>query len=156
MGVAGSGKSTVGRLLAGELGWDYFEADDFHPPENVAKMSRGEPLDDRDRGPWLAAIRARMEACREAGTPGVFTCSALRQAYRQQLLTGLAGVALVHLHGDDETLRRRMLARSDHFMKADLLRSQLDTLEVPADAQTLDVRLPPDRLVAEIRRHWQV
>lgn len=152
MGVAGSGKSTVGRLLAHDLGWDYFEADDFHPPENVAKMSRAEPLNDEDRAPWLAAIRGRMEQCLAEGKPGIFTCSALKQAYRDTLTAGLPGVALVQLHGDTATIATRVGERQGHFMRPALVRSQFEALEPPRDALTFDVRLTPQQIVAGIRQ----
>jgi gluconokinase len=153
MGVAGSGKTTVGRRLAAELQWPYREADDFHPAANREKMARGVPLDDADRAPWLAAIRAAIEADLAAGRSAVFTCSALKASYRTTLQQGTAAVSLVHLTGDRATLESRLRGREAHFMKADMLTSQLDALEPPADALTLDVRHPPEQLVAAIRRH---
>lgn len=153
MGVAGAGKTTVGRGLAAALGWAYHEADDFHSAANKAKMARGEPLDDADRAPWLAAIRAAMADCLAAGRPAVFTCSALKAQYRRALLDGLAGpVALVHLTGDPALLLARLQGRTGHYMKPEMLASQLATLEPPADALVLDVARPPEQLVAEIRR----
>jgi gluconokinase len=153
MGVAGSGKTTVGRALAESLGWEYHEADDFHSPANKEKMGRGIPLNDDERAPWLAAIRAAMEACLAAGRPAVFTCSALKGQYREVLLKGLAGVALVHLTGDPALLLSRIQGRAGHYMKPEMLASQLATLEPPADALTLDVAQPPAELVAAIRKH---
>jgi gluconokinase len=152
MGVAGSGKTTVGRLLARELGWSYHEADDFHRPANREKMGRGVPLDDADRAPWLAAIRAAMEASRAAGRPAVFTCSALKEKYRRTLLDGLPDVLLVHLSGSRDVLLARLQGRTGHYMKPAMLDSQLATLEAPACALSLDISQPPDVLVAEIRR----
>jgi gluconokinase len=152
MGVAGSGKTTVGRALAASLGWEYHEADDFHSPANKEKMGRGIPLNDGDRAPWLAAIRAAMEACLAAGRPAVFTCSALKAQYREVLLAGLASVALVHLTGDPALLLSRLQGRAGHYMKPEMLASQLATLEPPADALTLDVAQPPAELVAAIRK----
>lgn len=156
MGVAGSGKSTIGRLLADRLHWDYFEADDFHPPANVAKMSRAEPLDDQDRAPWLAAIRARMEQCIAAGRPAIFTCSALKEAYRRILTDGLDGIAIVYLQGDPATITARISERKGHFMKAALVRSQFEALEPPSNAFTLDIRQNPEQLAEAIRRHWRL
>lgn len=156
MGVAGSGKTTVGRLLAAELGREYFEADEFHPPANIAKMSRGEPLNDTDRAPWLAAIRARMDRCRVEGTPAVFSCSALKAAYRRVLAEGLADVAVIYLRGDLATIQQRVAQRQGHYMKADLVRSQFEALEEPADALTLDVGAPPVEIVARIRRELKL
>lgn len=156
MGVAGSGKSTIGRQLADDLGWTYQEADDFHSPANREKMSRGLPLDDTDRAPWLAAIRTAMEACLADGRPAVFTCSALKEKYRRTLSEGLTGIALVHLHGDPALLLARLQGRSGHFMKPAMLESQLAALEPPADALTLDIARPPAALVAEIRSRLQL
>jgi gluconokinase len=156
MGVAGSGKSTVGQLLARELGWGYHEADDFHPPANKEKMGRGVPLDDTDRAPWLAAIRATMEASAAAGQSAVFTCSALKESYRRQLIGGLPGVRLVFLSGERALLQARLEARPGHYMKAGMLDSQLAILEPPRDALKLDVRESPTELVATIRREFRL
>lgn len=152
MGVAGSGKTTVGRQLATELGWPYHEADDFHSAANKAKMGRGEPLNDTDRAPWLAAIRAAMDACVAGGRSAVFTCSALKESYRQILTAGRPEVHLVFLTGDRALLQSRLESRPGHYMKAGMLDSQLAILEAPKDALTLDVNATPEQLVAEIRR----
>ena len=157
MGVAGSGKTTLGRLLAARLGWTYYEADDFHSEANKDKMSRGIPLDDSDRAPWLASIRAAMDAALAAGRPAVFTCSALKARYRDVLLSGLGDRAgLVHLTGDSALLLARLQGRAGHYMKPAMLESQLAALEPPADALTLDVALAPTELVTEIRRHFSL
>jgi gluconokinase len=152
MGVAGSGKTTVGRQLATELGWPYHEADDFHSAANKAKMGRGEPLNDTDRAPWLAAIRAAMDACVTEGRSAVFTCSALKESYRQILTTGRPEVRLVFLTGDRALLQSRLESRPGHYMKAGMLDSQLAILEPPGGALTLEVNATPEQLVAEIRR----
>ena len=152
MGVAGSGKTTVGRQLAAELGWPYHEADDFHSPANKEKMGRGLPLDDADRAPWLVTIRAAMDECRTAGRSAVFSCSALKESYRRVLLDGAAGVSLVCLSGDREVLLARLQQRPGHYMKPAMLESQLAILEPPADALVLDVQQTPAELVAEIKR----
>ncbi len=154
MGVAGSGKTTVGRQLAAALDWNYFEADDFHPASNVAKMSRGEPLNDTDRVPWLAAIRAKIGERLSAGRTGVFTCSALKAAYRRTLMEGATGVALVHLQGDPDAISQRVGSREGHFMKAGLVRSQFEALEPPRDALTVDARMSPAEIVGAIRAHY--
>lgn len=153
MGVAGSGKTTVGRQLATELGWPYHEADDFHSAANKAKMGRGEPLNDTDRAPWLAAIRAAMDDAVAHGRSAVFTCSALKESYRRILTSGRPEVRLVFLTGDRALLQARLESRPGHYMKAGMLDSQLAILEPPADALTLDVHATPAALVAEIRRH---
>jgi len=126
MGVAGSGKSTVAGVLAERLGWPVADADDFHSPENVAKMSAGTPLTDEDRWPWLASIRDWI-----SGADGsvVVTCSALRRAYRDVLREAEARVRFVHLDGSRQEIAARMAARTDHFMPLGLLDSQLETLE---------------------------
>ena len=152
MGVAGSGKSTVGEQLARELGWEFRDADDFHPRENVAKMSAGIPLTDRDRAPWLASIRAYIDACLARGASAVVTCSALKAAYRAMLLADPARVRLVHLTGDFDLILDRMNRRQGHFMKPEMLRSQFAALEPPADALAVDINRPPAAIVAEIRR----
>jgi gluconokinase len=153
MGVAGSGKTTVGQGLAHILNWPYFEADDFHSPANQAKMAAGEPLTDDDRAPWLAAIRAQMETCATTGQNAVFTCSALKEKYRQTLRPCAATLTLVHLTGQPELLVTRLRERTGHYMKASLLPSQLATLEPPANALSLDISATPAELIAAIRRH---
>ncbi len=131
MGVSGSGKTTVGALLAGRLGWEYEDGDDFHPPENVAKMRGGMPLDDADRWPWLAAIAAWIDATRSAGRHGVVACSALRRAYRDILLQDRPDVRLVYLQGDRQLIATRQAARLNHYMPATLVDSQFAALEEP-------------------------
>lgn len=130
MGVSGAGKSTVGTLLAEQLGWDFEEGDQLHSPENVAKMAAGEPLTDADRKPWLAAVGRWITAELKAGRSGVITCSALRRSYRDVLRS--PGVTFVYLAAPAEELRRRLAGRVGHFMPPALLDSQLATLEPPA------------------------
>lgn len=153
MGVAGSGKTTIGRMLASQLGWPYFEADDFHSAANKEKMSRGTPLDDEDRAPWLAAIRRRIDECIANNQSAIFTCSALKESYRHVLMDHVPAVSLVYLAGDSETLLHRMEGRSGHYMKAGMLQSQLGTLEVPHNALTINITESPETIVAEIRKH---
>ena len=151
MGVSGSGKSTVGRALAGRLGWDFAEGDDLHPPENIAKMAAGTPLTDDDRRPWLERIAAWIRDERAHGRNGVVTCSALKREYRGIL--AVDGVRFVYLRGSVGLLEQRLKRRTGHFMSARLLGSQLQTLEEPAedeDALPLDVGRTPDELVDEI------
>ncbi len=156
MGVAGSGKTTVGRQLAEQLGWPFADADEFHPPENIARMAAGLPLDDADRAPWLAAIRAQIDRHLAAGVSAVVTCSALKQRYREQIRSDPARVRLVYLTGAPELLAARLHQRSGHFMKPDMLASQLAALEPPTDALTLDVAAAPAKLVAAIRAAYGV
>jgi gluconokinase len=135
MGVAGSGKTTVGQQLAANLGWRFVEGDDFHPAANVAKMARGQPLTDADRAPWLHALRREMVRSRDRGESLVVTCSALKASYRA-ILRGDDGAAVqfVYLKVDPAILRQRLQQRQGHFMPASLLASQLAELEEPEDA----------------------
>lgn len=154
MGVAGCGKTTVGQQLAAALGWEFRDADDFHPPANVAKMSAGTPLTDADRAPWLTAIRAHLDVHLARGTGCVVTCSALKERYRAVLLgtDGPARVQLVHLTGSPALLAARIGGRQGHFMKPEMLQSQLATLEPPRDALSVDITPPPAEIVGEILR----
>jgi gluconokinase len=151
-GVAGSGKTTVGQTLAASLGWSFRDADEFHPPENIAKMSAGIPLTDGERTPWLAAIRAHIDACLARGEHAVLTCSALKERYREILTAGAPQVKLVQLAGSPELIQQRISAREGHFMKPEMLRSQFEALEMPRDAITVDIAAAPEQIVAEIRR----
>ena len=150
MGVSGSGKTSVGRSLAEKLGWDFYDADDFHPPANVAKMASGTPLDDSDRAPWLAALHDRISSSLKADQPGVLACSALKQRYRRQLLDGNQGVQVVYLKGSYELIWSRMEKRTDHYMKPHMLKSQFDALEDPAYAFTIDSAMSLVVIVQEI------
>ncbi|MFI0860575.1 gluconokinase [Streptomyces smyrnaeus] len=149
MGVAGTGKTTVGRLLADTLGVPYAEADAFHPPTNVAKMSAGTPLDDTDRAPWLDAIGAWAHS--REGHGGVVSCSALKRSYRDRLRAAAPGVVFVHLAGDRALIGRRMAERADHFMPVALLDSQFATLEplAPDEPGVVVEVAPGPRVVAE-------
>lgn len=143
MGVSGSGKSTVGGVLAGRLGWDLGEGDDLHPEANVAKMAAGHPLTDADRWPWLDRVRGWIDEHVAAGRPGIITCSALKRAYRDVLRD--PHVVFVHLSGTREQLASRMTARQGHFMPVALLDSQLADLEPPGeDEQALHVEIGPN------------
>lgn len=155
MGVSGAGKSTVGGLLAERLGVAFADADSFHPPANIAKMSRGEPLVDDDRWAWLDAIGAWLDERAAAGEGGVVTCSALKRIYRDRLLAGRAGVRLLHLSGDPALIGARQAVRPDHFMPASLMASQFATLEVPGEEEgviTLSVEPLPEEIVATALR----
>lgn len=157
MGVAGTGKTTVGPLVADALGVPYAEGDDFHPPANIAKMSGGVPLDDADREPWLDAIGAWARG--RAGKGGVVSCSALKRAYRDRLRAAAPGVVFLHLTGSRELIAARMAARKGHFMTTRLLDSQFATLEpLEADEAGVAVDVAPaaaviaERAVAGLRR----
>ena len=154
MGVSGSGKSTIGALLAEALGWPFADADGFHPAANVAKMAAGQPLTDADRWPWLDAIAAHIGASRTAGQPVVVACSALRRAYRERLRAGHGDLIFLHLAGAPEVIATRQAARQGHFMPPSLMASQFATLEdtvEEADAVTVSVSTSPHEvLVAAI------
>jgi len=151
MGVAGSGKTTVGVALAAALGWRFVDADDHHPPANVAKMARGEPLDDADRWPWLDELRAVIEGALAGGGGLVLACSALKASYRHRLAGSDAGrVRFAYLAGTPELFRARLAHRTGHFMKPAMLDSQLATLEVPTDAITVDAAQPVEAIVSRI------
>jgi gluconokinase len=150
MGVAGCGKSTIGELLAEGLGLEYAEADVFHPPANVAKMAGGQPLNDEDRLPWLAAIGDHLRS--RASTGVVVSCSALRRSYRDQLRAVAPRAWFVHLVLDEATAVRRVAARPDHFMPASLVASQFAALE-PLDGEAgvvVDATETPERIVASV------
>jgi gluconokinase len=150
MGVSGSGKTTIGKLLAEALAAEFVEGDAYHPPENVEKMRRGVPLDDADRRPWLEALSAEIDRWLAAGETVVLACSALKRSYRDRLARGRPAVRFVYLQGDEALLRARLERRRGHYMPASLLASQLSTLEEPADAITVDVSDMPEAIVVEI------
>jgi gluconokinase len=152
MGVTGSGKTTVGRQLAAELGWAYYDADDFHPAANKAKMRAGIPLTDDDRWPWLRALRQVVEQALRDSRGAIVACSALKAAYQDMLAGGLQPVRFVLLDGDPEVLKARLAHRQHEFMNPELLESQIETLERPPDAIVIDIELPVDEQVRRIRR----
>ena len=150
MGPTGCGKTTVGRLLAQRLGWPFLDGDDFHPPANVAKMHGGIPLDDGDRRPWLAALRREIETHLRSGQSAVLACSALKRTYRDLLGVDQQTVKTVYLRGTFDLLQARLADRVGHFMPPELLRSQLDTLEVPDGGLAVDIDAPPEAIVERI------
>ncbi|MEU9083601.1 gluconokinase, GntK/IdnK-type [Streptomyces sp. NPDC048357] len=152
-GVAGSGKTTVGLLLAERLGWAFQDADDLHTAANRARMAAGEALSDEDRRPWLAAVAAWIDRRIAAGEPAVVACSALKRAYRDQLAGGRPDVRLVHLHGSRQLIRSRLLARHGHFFPARLMDSQFADLQEPAPdehACVVDIDQPPEGVVEAV------
>jgi gluconokinase len=152
-GVSGAGKTTVGKILARELGWKFVEADDFHPLANIDKMHQGIPLTDEDRWPWLERLREQIQKFVEAGENAVLACSALKRAYRQRLR--LSGeVKLVFLRGDYALIEKQLRQRRGHFMNPDLLRSQFTDLEEPKpdeDVLTVELGRTPEEIVEEIK-----
>ncbi|MDQ1608181.1 MAG: gluconokinase [Microbacteriaceae bacterium] len=153
MGVSGSGKSTVGALLAGKLGWDFEEGDSLHPQANIDKMAAGHPLTDEDRAPWLRSVADWIDERLDAGQNGIITSSALKRAYRDVLNRRGEGVAFVYLAGDRDTIAKRLALRHEHFMPPALLDSQFGTLEEPTvdePATRVNIGPSPSVLVNKI------
>lgn len=153
MGVAGAGKSTVGKLLADELGWPFFDGDEFHSPEAIRRMKTGTPLTDQDREPWLARLSGLIEELIGRGASAVIACSALKAAYRDRLRSPADGkvVRFVYLRVTPPQATQRVRDRPDHFLPSTLVTSQFSTLEEPACALTLDGGMPPPDIVQAIR-----
>ena len=149
MGVTGAGKTTIGQLLAEQLGWEFADGDDYHPAANVEKMRNGIPLTDADRAPWLETLRALIAGWIAAKKNAVLACSALKRAYRESLRLA-PEVQVVYLKGTPELLRQRLRARVGHFMTERMLESQLAALEEPEDAVVVDVDRSPAEIVTEI------
>jgi gluconokinase len=150
MGVSGCGKTSIGQALSAELGWSFFEGDDFHSAENVEKMTSGMPLNDDERTPWLESLHDLITEQLHSETNTILTCSALKAKYRQCLREDNDGVVFVFLKGDYELIRSRLHSRDDHYMKPEMLISQFDTLEIPLDALQVDVDQPIKVIVQEI------
>jgi carbohydrate kinase (thermoresistant glucokinase family) len=153
MGVSGAGKTTVGKRLAECLSWNFIEGDSLHPPENVAKMKRGQPLIDADRVPWLALVADAIDGWRHFGQRGIITCSALKRRYRRQIIGDRRNVRLIYLEGTQEFIARRLAARRGHFMPPTLLDSQFATLEPPGlDENPIVVAIdqPLDEIIERI------
>jgi gluconokinase len=149
IGVAGAGKTTIGRLLAEELHCEFLDADSLHPRGNIEKMEHGIPLNDHDRAPWLRAVHAHMMQSFDRRNGLVVACSALKQQYRDVLSQGIP-VIWVYLKGDEDTIRNRLKHRKHHFMRAQMLASQFADLEPPEDAIVIDLQTPPSEAVQMI------
>jgi len=155
MGVSGSGKTTLGRALAQKLGWDFFDADEFHSPENIVKMTDGIPLSDSDRAPWLAALHDQLYSTLSAGRHPVLACSALKETYRTQLLAGMERIVVIYLKGSYDLIWSRMSTRMGHYMKPEMLQSQYDVLEEPEDAVALEVEMPLKDMIDTIAKKFE-
>ncbi|MGF1937463.1 MAG: gluconokinase [Nostoc sp. ChiQUE02] len=164
MGVSGSGKTTIGKLLADSLEWEFSDADTFHSPENVEKMRRGIPLSEADRTPWLQDLQTAIKHWLQENKNVVLACSALKDSYRQFLVLDSDGSAnakgerikLVYLKGSYELIQMRLQERSNHYMSEKLLGSQFNTLEEPLDTISMDVAQPPQIIVQNIRTALEI
>lgn len=154
-GVSGAGKTTVGKSMAQELGWPFYEGDDYHPAGNIEKMTKGVALTDEDRRAWLETLRDLIATVLARGDNGVVACSALKDSYRA-LLRSAGAVVFVHLKVNRSLVRERLQNRQGHFMNPGLLDSQFATLEEPQTAITMDAALPPDEIVRQVRRALSV
>ena len=155
MGVSGAGKTFIGERLAAALNWSFYEGDDYHPQRNVEKMSQGAALTDADRAPWLDALHALIGGLLTQDEAAVLSCSALKRAYRDQLIRGRDDVRIVYLRGAYDLIRQRLEAREAHFMKVDLLASQFEALEEPKASEnvyTVDISQKPKTIVEAIKR----
>ncbi len=156
MGVSGSGKTTVGQLLAKGLNWRFYEGDDFHPKTNVNKMSQRIALTDEDRAPWLAALDHLIQDLIQETQSAVITCSGLKQAYRDFLEANRNQVVFVYLKGSYDLIRERLLSRKGHFMNSDLLRSQFATIDEPQDVLTVDIPEKINVIIDQIKQALQL
>jgi gluconokinase len=149
-GVSGAGKTTVGKLVAQQLHWPFYEGDDFHPDANIKKMKSAHPLTDEDRIPWLESLRKLIQRLIEENQSAVIACSALKESYRKILCDGLDGVRFVYLKATYEQIYPRLMSRNGHFIPPELLKSQFETLEPPKDAIVVDASQSPQVIAAEI------
>ena len=149
MGVSGSGKTTIGKLLAEKLQSTFFDGDDYHPKANVEKMKKGQPLNDQDREGWLQRLN-ELAASKQEDTGAIIACSALKSKYREQLRQGLKAIEFIYLEGSFELISKRMLERKNHFMPTSLLRSQFNALEIPEHAIRVSIDAEPPEIVDNI------
>jgi gluconokinase len=155
MGVAGSGKTTIGSLLARELGWKFYDADDFHSELNRAKMSQGISLTDEDRAGWLMTLKELIAQNIQQNVPAILACSALKNSYRDALKVN-EQVKFIYLQGTYEQIKKRLNDRSGHFMSAGMLDSQFQTLEEPQSALTIDIAHTPQKIISIIRKGFKL
>ncbi len=151
MGVSGAGKTTIGEHLAADLGWPFYDGDDFHPQANIDKMAQGLALTDADRQPWLDALQELIDGLATSGQAAIVTCSALKKRYRDHLAKCHYDVYFVYLKGSFEIIKERLDGRDGHFMKPELLASQFETLEEPEGVLTVDISLSPDAQIESIK-----
>jgi gluconokinase len=156
MGVSGAGKTTIGKYLAEDLGWPFYDGDTFHPRANIDKMSQGIPLTDGDRGPWLSRLRNLITKLLNANEKAVLTCSALKKSYRDSLKGDREGLRIVYLKGDHDMVQCRLQSRKEHFFDADLLASQFNTLEEPEDVLTVDASQDPGFIMNIIKKELKL
>lgn len=150
MGVSGSGKTLVGQRLETVLGWTFYDADNFHPATNIAKMQQGIPLDDVDRAPWLSILNQEITQWLQTGHNAVLACSALKSRYREQLYLSHPQVKLIYLHGSQSLILQRLQQRRGHFMGSDLLQSQFDSLEEPTEGVRIEIDQGLDAIATQI------
>lgn len=151
MGVSGSGKTTIGSLLAPDLGWRFLDGDDYHTRNNIRKMQQGIPLADEDRWPWLDTLRGLVVDTVERGESAVVACSALKKAYRDRLRGDVVQVRFVHLQGSYDLIEQRLRERQEHFFQVDLLTSQFEMLEESEDIPLIDISHNPEVIVSAVR-----
>lgn len=156
MGVAGSGKTTVGELLAKQLAWKFIDSDRLHPPENIKKMRAQQPLTELDRTLWLDFIEVRLKAISASSGAAVLAASALRRSHRERIRSGAGDVQFVYLKGDFERIKARLEQRTDHFFGSDLLASQFEIFQEPDSALVVDISLEPVEIVRKIRKALSV
>jgi carbohydrate kinase (thermoresistant glucokinase family) len=152
MGVSGCGKTTIGKMLADKLSCTFYDGDDYHPESNIKKMAGGQPLNDSDRLPWLKKLNNILSECNESGRDAVLACSALKKTYRDLISKDIDGLQFVFLKGDFNLINERMQKRKDHYMKADMLRSQFEILEEPDNVVVMDINDLPSNIVTSILR----
>ena len=155
MGVSGSGKSTIGQHLAEQMGWAFYDGDDFHPAANIEKMANGIALTDADRADWLTALAKLIRELNVDGKSGVIACSALKQRYREILQQDLDDVRFVYLKGSYDLILQRLQARKGHYMRPELLQSQFEAMEEPGQALIINIEQPPAQIVQQIRQSFE-